>query len=177
MISPLFESLLDSSMFLLPLEVDNDNPLEGGEMENYLRNDSEIAPQFKLQLDDKEVNLEELEDLLEYPRLNTVGELWLGRNEFSDRGVELLSNSKKLSNLEVISLAGNKLSDQALVSLANSKTLAKLKRLFVQNNFISAEGIGCLAKSEVITSLEILYLKQNPLGDKGAKALATSNQA
>jgi len=32
--SPLFESLLDNSMFLLPLEMDNENPLEGGEMEN-----------------------------------------------------------------------------------------------------------------------------------------------
>ena len=59
MMSPLFESLLDNSMFLLPFEIDNENPLEGGEMENYLRTGDEIEPQFKLQLDDKDVNIEE----------------------------------------------------------------------------------------------------------------------
>ena len=80
MISPLFESLLDNSMFLLPLEMDNENPLEGGEMENYLRSGDEMGPQFKLQLDDKDVNIEELEDLMEYSRLRTVRELWLDRN-------------------------------------------------------------------------------------------------
>ena len=32
MISPLLESLLDNSMSLLPLEMDNENPLEGGEL-------------------------------------------------------------------------------------------------------------------------------------------------
>jgi len=46
-------------MFLLPLEMDNENPLEGGEMENYLRTGDRIEPQFKLQLDDKDVNIEE----------------------------------------------------------------------------------------------------------------------
>ncbi|MBT7273196.1 MAG: hypothetical protein HN885_09410, partial [Nitrospina sp.] len=77
MITPLFKSLLDNSMFLIPLEMDNEeNPLEGGEMESFLRTENTAKPQFKLQLDDKDVNFEELEDLLEYPRLNTVGELW-----------------------------------------------------------------------------------------------------
>jgi len=122
MISPLFESLLDNSMFLLPFEMDNENPLEGGEMENYLRTGDKIEPQFKLQLDDKDVNIEELEDLMEYSRLKTVRELWLDRNEFGDRGVELLSNAEGLSSLRVLSLAGNKLTDRALSSLANSKT-------------------------------------------------------
>ncbi|MBT5793993.1 MAG: hypothetical protein HOI10_03905, partial [Deltaproteobacteria bacterium] len=96
MISPLFESLLDNSMFLLPLEMDNENPLEGGELENYSRAGDKVEPQFKLQLDDKDVNIEELEDLMEYPRLKTVRELWLDRNEFGDRGVELLSNAEGL---------------------------------------------------------------------------------
>ena len=67
MISPLFESLLDNSMSLLPLEMDNENPLEGGELENYSRAGDKVEPQFKLQLDDKDVNIEELEDLMEYP--------------------------------------------------------------------------------------------------------------
>ena len=63
--SPLFQSLVDNSMFLLSLEVDNENPLEGGEMENYSRVGDEAEPQFKLQLDEKDINIEELEDLME----------------------------------------------------------------------------------------------------------------
>ena len=51
MMSPLFESLVDHSMFLLSFELDNENPLEGGEMENYSRAGSKAEPQFKLQLD------------------------------------------------------------------------------------------------------------------------------
>ena len=51
-------------MFLLPLEMDNENPLEGGAMENCLQTENRIEPQFKLQLDDKDVNIEELEDLM-----------------------------------------------------------------------------------------------------------------
>ena len=87
MITPLFKSLLDNSMFLIPLEMDNEeNPLEGGEMESFLRTENTAKPQFKLQLDDKDVNFEELEDLLEYPRLNTVGELWLDRTNLVIKG-------------------------------------------------------------------------------------------
>jgi hypothetical protein len=130
MMSPLFQSLVDSSMFLLPHELSNENPLEGGEMDNYLRDDGKTEPQFKLQLDDKDINLEELEDLMGYSRLKSVAELWLDSNDFGDRGVELLSSSKDLSSLQVLSLAGNKLTDRALNSLASSKNLTHLKKLF-----------------------------------------------
>ena len=118
--SPLFQSLVDNSMLLIPHELSNENPLEGGEMENYLRTEDKVEPQFKLQLDDKDINIEELEDLMEYSRLKTVAELWLDRNEFGDRGVELLSSRKDLSSLRVLSLAGNKRTDRALSALASS---------------------------------------------------------
>ena len=132
MITPLFKSLLDNSMFLIPLEMDNEeNPLEGGEMESFLRTENTTKPKFKLQLDDKDVNFEELEDLLEYPRLNTVGELWLDRNEFGNKGVELLSSAEQLSGLRVLSLSGNKLTDHALSTLANSKALSDLKESLI----------------------------------------------
>ena len=58
MMSPLFQSLVDNSMFLIPHELSNENPLEGGEMENYLRTEGKVEPQFKLQLDDKDINIE-----------------------------------------------------------------------------------------------------------------------
>ena len=128
MMSALFESLVNNSMTLLPLELDNENPLEGGELENYARAGNKEGPQFKLQLDDKDVNLEELEDLMEYFRLKTVRELWLDRNDFGDEGVGLLSEAKALTGLRVLSLAGNKLTDSAFCALASSKTLVKLKR-------------------------------------------------
>ena len=58
MMSPLFESLVSNSMTLLPIELNNENPLEGGELENYARAGNKEEPQFKLQRDDKEINLE-----------------------------------------------------------------------------------------------------------------------
>ena len=64
--SPLFESLVNNSMTLLPLEFENENPLEGGELENYTRAENKSEPQFKLQLDDKDINLEELASLMDY---------------------------------------------------------------------------------------------------------------
>ena len=87
MMSALFESLVNNSMILLPLELDNENPLEGGELENYTRAESKEEPQFKLQLDDKDINLEELGDLMEFSRLKTVRELWLDRNDLVMKGL------------------------------------------------------------------------------------------
>ena len=85
--SALFESLINNSMTLLPLELDNENPLEGGEMENYTQSGNKEEPQFKLQLDDKDINLEEVEDLMEYSRLKNVRELWLDRNDLVMKGL------------------------------------------------------------------------------------------
>ena len=52
MMSPLFESLVSNSMTLLSIELNNETPLEGGELENYARAGNKEEPQFKLQLDD-----------------------------------------------------------------------------------------------------------------------------
>ena len=75
---------------------------------------------LKLQLSDKELNLEELEALMKYPKIKRVRFLGLNANEFWDEGVEVLARSPSLARLHSLSLAQNKITDRGLKALPGS---------------------------------------------------------
>lgn len=134
LISPLFESLLLHSMTLIESGVDNAEAMVVDESKMFSDAETGEEPKFKLELNDKEINLEEMGWLGGWPRLKTVKALWLDANEFGDDGVALLANWPTLARLNTLSLAHNKITVKSIAALAESKTLRNLKTLFVQYN-------------------------------------------
>ena len=110
--SPLFESLVRNSFSLMPVD-EAESPLQVNEQETLLQAEGSEEPKFQLQLNDKEINLEELEDLLAYPRITMVRDLQLARNEFGDEGVAQIADSVSLCRLVFLWLGYNKLTDAA----------------------------------------------------------------
>ena len=130
MMSPLFESLVKNSLTVLADEPDDSTAMVWSEAEAFAEMESSEKAIYKLDLIDKEVLLEDVEDLLTYDGMHKVKELWLDKNEFSDEGVEVLAQSPQLKKLMVLSLAHNKLSNYSVQSLAVSPFLGHLQNFF-----------------------------------------------
>ena len=103
MLSPLFESLVRNSLTILADEPGDSTAMVWSEAEASAEIENSEKAVYKLDLTDKEVILEDVEDLLSYDRIHKVKELWLDRNEFRDVGVEVLVNSPRLKKLQVLS--------------------------------------------------------------------------
>ena len=172
MMSPLFESLVVNNLTVLAEEPDDSTAMVWNESEIQEELENNEKAVYRLDLSDKEILIEELEDLMAYNKTFKVKDLRLDKNEFYDEGVDLLAHAPALRNLLTLSLAHNKLTDQAVAELASSETLVNLQKLFLQGNKISAEGIKTLVKSEAFRDLQLLYLNFNPIGPEGGKALA-----
>ena len=72
----LFESLVRHSMSLIT-DIDQSESMVVHEGDMYARAESGEEPQFKLDLNDKDIILEELEELMRFPRLRMVKMLYL----------------------------------------------------------------------------------------------------
>ena len=141
MMSPYFESLVKHSLTILAEEPDDSTAMVWSEAEASAAHESSDKAIYKLDLNDKEVLVEEIGDLLSYDGIRKVKELWLDKNEFGNEGVELLANSSQLKKLLVLSLAHNKLTNFSAQSIAASSSLTQLQKLFLQSNQIGLEGL------------------------------------
>ena len=158
----LFESLVRNSMTLIT-DIDESESMVVHEGDMFARAETSEDPKFKLEINDKDVILEELEELMRYPRLRTVKMLYLDENSFEDAGVEKLAGTEALHKLNTLSLAGNKLTAKGMRALAASPHLKNLRVLFLQHNQLGPEAMQALAESETLANLNFLYLKANPL--------------
>ena len=104
MLSPLFESLIYNNMSLIADEPGDDTAMVL--MEADIHSDAEEIeePKFKLDLNDKDLILEELGDLLGYSRIGKVKVLQLDKNGLGDQGVEALAQAACLFKLASLSL-------------------------------------------------------------------------
>ncbi|MEO2043887.1 MAG: hypothetical protein ABGX43_04735, partial [Nitrospinaceae bacterium] len=105
MMSPLFESLIKNSLTILADEPDDSTAMVWSEAEAYAEIESSEKAIYKLDIIDKEVLLEDVEDLLTFDSIHKVKELWLDKNEFGNEGVEVLAQTSLLKQLLVLSLA------------------------------------------------------------------------
>ena len=123
MMSPLFESLVVNNLTILTDEPDDSTAMlwNESEIQEELENNEKAI--YRLDLNDKEILLEELEDLMAYSKTFKVKDLRLDKNEFDDEGVGLLAHAPALRNLLTLSLAHNKLANQAIEELASSEIL------------------------------------------------------
>ena len=136
MMSPYFESLIKNSLTVLGDEPDVASAMVWSEAEASAELENSDKAIYKLDLIDKEVLLEEIEDLLAYDGIRKVKELWLDRNEFGNEGVEVLANSSQLKKILVLSLAHNKLTNYSAQSIAVSPYLDQLQKLFLEKKFL-----------------------------------------
>jgi len=103
----LFESLVRNSMTLIT-DIDESESMVVHEGDMFARAEASEEPKFKLELNDKDIIMDELEELMRYPRLNTVKMLYLDDNSFEDEGVERLADTEALHKLHTLSLAETK---------------------------------------------------------------------
>jgi hypothetical protein len=136
MMSPMFESLVLNSLTILADEPDDATAMVWNEAETQAELEGNEKAIYRLELNDKEILLEDIEDLIAYNKTHKVKDLRLDKNEFFDEGVELLAEASALEKLLTLSLAYNKLSDNAVRSLAASKFIVNLQKLFLQGNQI-----------------------------------------
>jgi hypothetical protein len=115
----LFESLLENSMTLILPEYGDDTAMVVSEEAMYAES-GDSGPQYKMQLNDKEVIIEELEDMVCFGKIRSVVELQLDNNDFGDAGVEFLSQAEAISQLTLLSFKGNKLTATSAHHLAVS---------------------------------------------------------
>ena len=134
MMSPMFESLVVNSLTILADEPDDATAMVWNEAETQAELEGNEKAIYRLDLNDKEILLEDLEDLIAYDKIHKVKDFRLDKNEFFDEGVELLAEASALGKLLTLSLAYNKLSDNAARSLAASKIIVNLQKLFLQGN-------------------------------------------
>ena len=115
---------------------------------------------------------EQLSELLNAPVATQLKELHLGRNDLSDRGVELLcKHSSKLLALRTLSLPENDIGSRGAWALAHSPLLERLERLNLYANHIGEEGFLSLATAPINGPLE-LELRDNAMTPASANALA-----
>ena len=157
MMSPLFESLVINNLTILTDEPDDSTGMVWNESETQEELENNEKAIYRLDLNDKEILSEELEDLMAFNKTFKVKDLRLDKNEFYDDGVGLLANAPALRNLLTLSLAHNKLTNQAVQELASSKILVNLQKLFLQGNKIDVEGMKTLVGSETLSGLQLLY--------------------
>ncbi len=174
MLSPLFESLVVNNMTLLADEPGDDTAMVLKEADIHAEAESSEEPKFRLDLNDKDLILEELQDLMEYARIGKVKDLKLDKNNLGNAGAGVIASAAALFKLTSLSLGDNRMTDAGAEVLAASPHLKRLKKLYLQGNRIGPAGIDALARSETLQGLELLYLKGNPLGPQGGQALAYS---
>lgn len=115
---------------------------------------------------------EQLSELLNAPVATQLEELHLGRNDLSDRGVELLcKHSSKLLALRTLSLPENDIGSRGAWALAQSPLLERLERLNLYANHIGEEGLLSLSTAPINGPLE-LELRDNAMTPENAKALS-----
>lgn len=175
MLSPYFFSLVENSLTAIT-EISEETALVVNDRKVFDISDLDGDVNLKLQLNEKEVNLEELEFLLKYPKMRRVQLLELDKNEFFDDGIQLIATAPLLENLVSLSLASNKISDKGLSYLAESTTLKSLTALYLQKNQVGVKGLHSLTSSQSLSGLKLLYLKGNHFGVEGAKVLAENSQ-
>jgi len=168
-----FDSLVDHSLTVVT-EHSESSSLMVNESQTYSLAPASGGVNLKLQLNDKDVNLEEMADLMANPKIPRVKFLELDSNEFGDAGVELLAGAESLANLQSLSLAHNKITDRGMRALAASPVLTRLQKLYLQHNGFGREGLQALADSPTLAGLTLLHLKANRLGPEGAGILAAS---
>ena len=156
MMSPLFESLVVNNLTILADEPDDSTAMVWNESETQEELENNEKAIYRLDLNDKEILPEELEDLMAYSKTFKVKDLRLDKNEFYDEGVGLLAHAPSLRNLLTLSLAHNKLTNQAVADLASSEILVNLEKLFLQGNKIGVEGMKTLMGSETLSGLQLL---------------------
>ena len=105
MMSPLFESLVVNNLTILTDEPDDSTAMVWNEAEVQTELENNEKAIYRLDLNDKEVLLEEIEDLLAYKKTKKVKDLRLDKNEFFDEGVGLLVQAPALKKLLTLSLA------------------------------------------------------------------------
>ena len=113
--SPLFESLVVNNLTILTDEPDDSTAMVWNEAEVQTELENNEKAIYRLDLNDKEVLLEEIEDLMAYNKTQKLKDLRLDKNEFFDEGVELLVQAPALKKLLTLSLAYNKLTDQLVI--------------------------------------------------------------
>lgn len=104
-----------------------------------------------------------LENVLEWPRVQSGQKLDLFNTEITDGDLEFLLQS--LDNLRFLSLANTKISDAGLVHL---KPLKFLQELHLDNTEIGNGGLALLSS---LPSLRVLDLKNTRISDEGLALL------
>ena len=147
MLSPYFIDLVENSLeAITEISEDTSLVLDDRKVFDILETDGKIN--LRLKLNEKEVNLEELEFLLKYPKIRRVKILELDKNEFFDDGVRLIASAPFLVNLIELSVASNKISDKGLCYLAATTNLKSLTALYLQKNQFNLTGLEALASSK-----------------------------
>ena len=132
-----------------------------------------VKDQGLLDLENKNIGLEELNLLAEWESFPQVEKLYLSNNQLGNREIEALENLQ--GNVRSLYLNHNMLDDDAAHSLARSEIAKSLICLMLEANNIGPQGARALAESQHFQNLEELFLDFNPIGTEGIQALAQSD--
>lgn len=102
-----------------------------------------------------------------WPKLR---KLFLGNNKIGPSGVEILSRSNMVIQLETLGLSLNAIQDLGAQRLVQSSLLANLKELDLSSCGIGQTGAHSLSRSIHLVRLERLVLRGNPLTSSGWQA-------
>jgi uncharacterized protein (TIGR02996 family) len=95
----------------------------------------------------------------------------LSMNEVGGIGLEALTHSGALDDVDDLRLIECRIGDDAIATLAGRWSLAGPESLYLRDNAISDEGAEALASAPWIGRLRYLDLADNPVGPRGRDAL------
>ena len=80
----------------------------------------------ELDLREKELNDDDLKQIVKSEKIKTVTAIFLEFNEIKDEGIIALSESENCKNITVLNLFKNEVTDEGLRSIASSKNFLNL---------------------------------------------------
>ena len=95
----MFESLVVNNLTILADEPDDSTAMVWSETETQAELENNEKAIYRLDLNDKEVLPEEIEDLMVFNKTRKVKDLRLDKNEFFDEGVALLVQAPALKKV------------------------------------------------------------------------------
>ncbi|MCA9070762.1 MAG: hypothetical protein KDA84_17650, partial [Planctomycetaceae bacterium] len=112
-----------------------------------------------LGLENCNLRYENIQELIQWPGLEQIEELYLSGNDIGDRGARALFNSERIQNLRILDLSRNQLTGDSGYAVGGSKNVSKLEHLDLSYNENLRQGAEGLETSDTLHSLVSLHVR------------------